>query len=708
MKLLLIIFFIFGCLYLVYSDVGGSLVNTENHKIYDDSMEISSSIEKKSLENDFDLSKNIKSNEEDFSLGDDKEEKNDKSSMSLELPEDDPFNVTTAFGESTKINENLKTLNQFNEISVTKNHSINIIETTPSTDKDHPNNDTTIKMINNGLDVLMRTTPANINEESLITTSSFKEGISNENPESIDKSDMALDISNEDNRQKDSNKTSSDDVQFDIGEEENNENVNNKIIIKNNHSTKNNNIIDTTTAEDITIPFTMKDKFLTTEDPFEVRNVEVNNNEEDKKSNEEINSMEVKQSTIFVGPTPTTTTPQLPIINKDEDGGEIFIIDKTKEVFSDILTSTTKIIEDQNNNTLAQVSTSLTLTSTENDEKTTYFPDSEEFTVLTSTIIIPKILSTTKELEETTTEDKKLVTKLLQEVDFSMTTESTINNDTSSSNDDTPKNLIKSFNDGAITMTSNINSESQTTQFPESKNMTFNEDVIKSKENVEGSVEKEENSEIIISNINSHQTTLLTSTSESTTISISSTSHQSTTITSDDIIEEVVKNFNKEIEKRKNLNNTTFLSNIFSPTQEEIRHAIIFLSIFLFIFLLIIISIIIIVSCLNIDNFLHMIRIKNNIIGWFLDIYDFIRCKKRKENGMFRFSNSQTSTSIYKIEEGNNGIGQTGNYNFNDNDHLNNSSFHDNRDVDLVGFGRLNTSQKVGNERRNMNTIQIN
>lgn len=703
-----ILFFIFCCLYLVYSDIGFHLGNRENSKIYDDSLEMassSSSKEKKSVEGNFDLSKNSKSIEDDFSLGDEKEvTSSDKSGMSLEDTEDDPFNISTTLAEQIKNTNNMEGLSLVDETLLTTTHSMDRVDITPSTNKGHSNDKaTTNNIINNESDILMKTTPENINnnKEDFITTSSSKEIVIKEIPESPDKSDMILDNSNEDSRQNNNtNKTSPDDVQFDIGEEKSNEeDINSKIIIKNNNNLmKNNNIIDTTTAEDITIPFTSNDQLSTTEDPFEVKIINPNDNEENKKISNESNSMEVKQSTIFVGPSITkpTTIPSL----IDEDDGEVFTIDRSRKIFSDISSSTPSSINDKNDNILENITTSLILSSTEDSENVSTFPDSRETTILTSTVFVPKIsLTTTEQLEGDKSENETLSTNIREEVDFTMTTESPTVNNMSLSIDNTPNNMTEAISAGATKVTLD---ENLTTQFPESKNMTFDDHIIKSKENVEGSVENEEKKEVVTINWEESQsTTLSTSTSQILTTSIPFTTKQTTTTVSEDIVKKVITQFNNEIEKRKKSNDTISLSNIFPPTHEELKYTIICLAIFLFIFALIVVSVIIIVSCFDIDNFIHMIRIKNNIIGWFLDIYDFIRCKKRKENGMFRFTNSQTSSSICKIEEGSSSMGQTGNYKFNDDSNLNDPSFHKKQNVDLVGFGRLNTMQKVGNNKHN-------
>uniref|UniRef100_A0A0K0G4C8 ShKT domain-containing protein n=1 Tax=Strongyloides venezuelensis TaxID=75913 RepID=A0A0K0G4C8_STRVS len=728
MRLLSKIVCIIIYLNLVTSDHGFDLVKSPDSHLYDDSMELASTNEKRSLETKFDLSKNTKTTNDDFSLGEEKETSDKESGMSLEASDEDPLNKVTQQPKEQEKNNNVLTTNPLDVTlpsSTTKINSLDIIEKITTADMDLFNDETTIKMVNEGLAFVMRTIPTNINnnQEDLITTSSPKEIMNDRNLESDDKSDMSLDISNEDGKEKINNNTTRDDVQFDIGDEDSNEDQNSKIVVRNNDQVMNSSsVVDIQAAEDITVPFNAADAILTTEDPIEAKNNKIHNillNEEINATESEPNSMEVKQSTIFVGPSITTT--HLPLLNKEEEEiSEVFVVDENKEVFSDVSSTTSPHIEEKNSETIAHLSTSLTVSSAE--EKSSSFPDSSEFTELTSTVIIPKILSTTLEPTDKSIDDR-VMTTLLQEVDFSKTTGPSIIDDVSS----TKNNLTTSNTIDEEIMTT-IN-ELLTTQFPEGENMTFDEKVIQSKENVEGDIKKannnsdEDDDEGIILNhesINLSTTTTTNSTSTTTTSSTTTTTTTTTssttsltnisttialnetspiTITPENIAIEIIKNLQSEIANKTNEDNLTFAGFLFStPISDYIIPIIIIISI---IFIIIIILLLYItVSNIDIDTFLHIIRIKNNIIGFFLDIYDFLKCKKRKENGMLRFTNSQTSSTLSKIEEGVN-MDHVNDYKYHDNSRVSVSSIPNEKDVNLVGFGPVDGVSKsaIGKRR---------
>uniref|UniRef100_A0A0N5B304 SEA domain-containing protein n=1 Tax=Strongyloides papillosus TaxID=174720 RepID=A0A0N5B304_STREA len=688
MRLLSIIVCIVILLNLVTSDRGFDIVKSSSSHLYDDSMELTSSNEKRSLETQFDSSKNTKTTDDDFSLGEEKETSPKESEMSLEASEEDPFNKATQQPNEREKNNDVLTTNPLDVTlpsSTTKINSLDMIEKITTADMDLFNDETTIKMVNEGLAFMMKTIPTNINnnQEDLITTSSPKEIMNDRNLESDDKSDMFLDISNEDGKEKISSKTTRDDVQFDIGDEDSNEDQNSKIVVKNDDQAMNSSsVVDIKAAEDITIPFNAADTLLTTEDPIEAKNTKIHNillNEEINGTESESNSMEVKQSTIFVGPSITTT--HLPILNKEEDNSEVFVIDDDKGIFSHVPTTISPHIEEKSSETIAHLSTSLTVSSAE--ETSTKFPDSSEFTELTSTVIIPKILSTTLEPTEESIDDKVLTT-LIQEVDFSKTTEPSIIIDVSSSKDDiTTSNKI----DAEIMTTIN---ELLTTQFPEGENMTFDEKVIQSKENVEGDIKKANNKSdegddgIILNHegvdlsttttTNSTSTTTTSSTTTttttppttiSTTVSLNETSP--TTITPENIAIEIMKNLQSETANKTNEDNLTFAGFLFStPISDYIIPIIIISSIIFIIFIILLI---------------------------------YITCKKRKENGMLRFTNSQTSSTLSKIEEGVN-MDHVNDYRYHDNSRVSVSSIPKDKDVNLVGFGPVDAVSKNEIEKR--------
>uniref|UniRef100_A0A0N5A593 Syndecan domain-containing protein n=1 Tax=Parastrongyloides trichosuri TaxID=131310 RepID=A0A0N5A593_PARTI len=579
---------------------------------------------------DFDISGTINSTEDDFSLPESKESSN-SGLMSLEISGEDPFNSTKIDVQKFEDKIVLTTPYPKDEITLS---SMNFDERITTADKNLFNEETTMKMVNEGLAVFMSTIPQR-DEELLITTISTttsSEKNKDDNLESMDMSDMEGDKSNEEKR-----KNISDDIQFDIGDDDqmDRKTNNNKIIIKNKSF---DGVVDTTAAEDITIPFTVGDKIFTTEDPLEIKNIRIEENiESTSQSNIDPNSMEVRQSTIFIGPNDIQTT-QMPtrekFVEKDEEMGDIFKIDN-QAIFPE--TETPLLSTDDDNGKIAFISTSLKVTSKEEDEiTTTSFPNTNNVTVLTSTVILPKILSITSKAEENNTNE------FIQEVDFSKTTELPNKNELFG-------NSTNDKNTGAEVTLFNV-IDSTTTEQTTTINMKDVEKVNKniSKEIIEGSVEKN------VENININVNKPIEETSTITTVKSGeeTLTEKEIETTTENIAIKVIKNLENESEKSKESKgnwDSSFLNNILSRDKKEFTYATIILCIFIF-FVVFITTIIIII------------------------------CKKKKENGMLRFTNSQTSSSISKIEEG---MGYPGSYRSGDNNLTNETRMNNEKEVDL-------------------------